>query len=102
MTDGRQKAVLLSEHDTQIDLNLLTAEPPYLKPIFRTRQQFLTYDCLVNLKLALAELTDLKIKKSHVLGGVGLKFAKLLLPHFCKEVLDLKTGVGTETRMKLL
>ena len=101
MNDGRQKATL-EESDNWIDLGDLTEEHPYLKPIFRTRQQLLNYDCLVNLKCILAELTDLKIKKNNILGQVGLKFAKLLLSYFCKERLDLKTGVGTETRLKLL
>lgn len=48
------------------------------------------------------ELTELKIKKSSILGMVGLKFGKLLLSHFCRERFDLKTGVGSDTRSKLL
>ena len=59
-------------------------------------------NCIVQLKAALIGLTELKIKKSHILGNVGMKFGKLLLSYFCKEDLDLKTGLGSETRIKLL
>ena len=76
---------MLSQKESEIDLGVLTEEHPYLKPIFRTRQQLLVYDCLINLKTTIYEMTELKIKKSYILGTVGLKFSKLLLSHLCKE-----------------
>ena len=36
------------------------------------------------------------------MADVGMRFGKILLSHFCKENFDIKTGLGTETRIKLL
>ena len=46
----------------------------------------LLYDALSTLKsVVLPQLEELKIKKNHILGTVGLKLSKLLLSHFTRE-----------------
>ena len=81
----------------------LTEDHPFLKPIFRQREQLLVYDALSTLvSVVLPQLTDLKIKKNHILGNAGLRLSKLLLSHFVQERLTLKTEVGSDTRMRLL
>ena len=55
--------------------------------------------------VVLPTLEDLKIKKSSILGEVGLRLSKLLLNYLTakgEQAFDLKTGIGSDTRMRLL
>ena len=63
----------------------------------------MTYDALLTLKsVVLSELQDLKIKKNSIVGEVGVKLSRLLLAVFARQRFELKTGVGSDTRMLLL
>ena len=89
-----------------IELDDLTEDHSFLKPIFRQRDQLLTYDALTRLRsVVLPTLEDLKIKKNAILGEVGIRLSKLLLNYFTakgEQAFDLKTGIGSDTRMRLL
>ena len=80
----------------------LTVDHPFLKPIFCERQQVLEYDALLNIKGAVQLLQELKIKKNSILGSVCLKLGKLMLSRLIHEPCTLSTDVGTDTRMRLL
>ena len=52
--------------------------------------------------MVLPQLEDLKIKKLSILGTIGLSLTKLLLSHLTRENFDLKTDVGSDSRLRLM
>ena len=96
--DDKSEAIKIHE------LEDLTNDHEFLKPIFQDRQQILEYDALLTLKnVVLPQLEELKIKKSHIMGAVSLKLSKLLLSMLMREPSDLSTSkVGSSTRIRLL
>ena len=52
--------------------------------------------------VVIPQLEELKIKKNSILGEVGVRLSKLLLSHLTREQFDLKTDVGSDTRMRLM
>ena len=101
--EGNEAEDEREEKSEIIELDDLTEDHPFLKPIFRQRSQLLIYDAIVTLKAAiLPALEELKIKKTHILGTIGLKLAKLFISFFTRERFDFKTDVGSDTRIRLL
>ena len=52
--------------------------------------------------VVIPQLEELKIKKNSILGEVGVRLSKLLLSYLTREQFDLKTDVGSDTRMRLM
>jgi hypothetical protein len=85
------------------------AEHPYLKPLFKTQNDLLAYDCLLYLKnVTLPWLSEMKLKDSRIMGFLGAKLCKLMMEHFVgQDLIELdeeeckvqRTGKGIRSRL---
>lgn len=67
---------------TQSDEGDLLKEHKYLKPVFKTRNQFLLFDAITYTNyVIIAEITEMKIKQVSILGNCGIKLTKIFLSH---------------------
>lgn len=67
-----------------------------LKPIFTNREEFVVFDAFTQLSGTFEPLTEMKIKKSSVMGVVCRKLAKYLLKEYDDSVTEGKVSLKKE------